>query len=126
MSTLVKGFLLSKDNITRIRCRFYCPGQVMIFITVLKTATCCETAALVILVIIWVIILIKLGSSNFCKDLPLFHPVIKLTDSVKLIAHFAQGEILRPEHIVKSRHSRLNGSPVRGLSIVNDTLFTTR
>ena len=41
------------------------------------TVTCCETAALVIQVIIWVINLIKSGSSNFCKDLPLFHPVNK-------------------------------------------------
>ena len=48
----------------------------MIFITVLMTVTCCETAALVIQVIICVINLIKSGSSNFCKDLPLFHPVI--------------------------------------------------
>ena len=47
----------------------------MIFITVLMIATCSETATLVIQVIIWVINVIKSGSSNFCKDLPLFHPV---------------------------------------------------
>ena len=39
------------------------------------TAACCETAALVIQVIFWVINLIKSGSSNFSKVLPLFHPV---------------------------------------------------
>ena len=47
----------------------------MIFIIVFMTVTYCETAALVIQAIIWVINLIKSGSSNFSKDLPLFHPV---------------------------------------------------
>ena len=42
----------------------------MIFITVLMTATCCKTAALVTQVITWVVMLNKSGSSNFCKDLP--------------------------------------------------------
>ena len=39
------------------------------------TVTCCETTDLVIQVIFWVIYLSKSGSSNFCKDFPLFHPV---------------------------------------------------
>ena len=80
----------------------------MIFITVLMTVTCCETAALVIQVIIWGIYLIKSGSSNFCKDLPLFHPVTIIVsnfnikvNSPTILSHKNGGYLLICSHWVK-------------------------